>query len=1376
MDNIQVTHNNDNHHFRIAMDIAKEGSSLWDLTPYVKGRVGDNRFGLQVTWTYQGQLMNIEGMKPYIEGNVGQYSVDDKNNLQLDPNSGVVRYVGDPADCQAGGQATYYFPEQMFPKEGIFKGYIGLLDDRDDSKNPHISGVTVWFKVLPGIAEMGHACDYYISDLEKAEEIFKAKLRQHETDFQNETNKVISDARNTYTSEVSNAHDALVALVSQIQANRDEQANLTNRLAGTEQQIETHDVVTRPEFLNLSNQLTQQVSQMKEAGLEFFNNADDLKAKYPQGANKLCVTLNDSHEWVYDYANNQWNDAGAFNYGTIDPKLMRVIYTKSPDNLIVNSDFDGLNMWTAGRSQTDPSVYIDTHDSINGSNALVMNGYIKDGSNNASWITSQDFSVDTAKNPTLSIAVEAWVQGINAEAGDTAILELDMVDKDENITRWSKQLKNNTDYQKITWENLILPANTVRCYIAIAMLGLGQVKIRRPQANFGSKLLPYSKEAVIKSAPNHFAASPITDWLYDNSAFSVEKSITYDGQPTLRLSTNKVDQWNNLVSPMIKVDPDSLVSVSVPLQGSHDYVNGKLYLEINQYDDYNSQDVLANDPASNFLATIPEDKFETYDFNNIKLNSTTHYITARIVVYGQADLYIGNIELYQNKYSYNTINKVDDYLSSKNCFFDYPINKWIISTASPTDVILDQSILDQNNEPTLKISTPNRSLDQNTVIQGTSSAQIRVDKKHFSFKLSYRQKVNENQGILHIGLRQYNSKNEPVDYSKELDFTLPNSDNLREIEFTNILLNDDTQYIVPIIFARGSIDANFGNFEQIENPPLEDKLVLKSNITNWNFGGGEDCPAQYSISRTDNVEINSNIHDTSKYLILSTPVIPVKGNQSYTFKFPAFAAPADKNDIYFAVDQGASPQDAQTPNAETAYRFKNNTEYQDYTFTLTTKPDTKFLRFSFVLHSAGLAKFGNFYLYLGTPNDIETDDNFNVLPQFNIQTDENISDEWAKAPFSYTDGKRKVKGYLQFAMQGDSSRSYPKKNLKLRFFSDENYKNSLNWKPKADWDKNNKYNLKANYIDATQARNLVNSKMFAKATAITPFEHASQKALLKTQNLGQMEGFPVELYFNGSYYGLMTFNTKKDDKPYGLDSNNPATDGIQCEQPSANLSDPSQKIDGNYYSTIVQDKASDTLQTNFTKFLTFISNSSDQDFKDHLHEYIDVKSVMNCILWGVLSHMYDYSEKSMIFLTWNNGTDFYMTLYDMDSTWNLYWNGSQLVTDSHVDFNQPTKMDWGWGNKLYSRIITNFKAELKDQYEYLRKNVWSNAQIISAFKKYINAIPEEAYEREQERWSDIPSKDITDFAQIQQSIIERGNAMDNYMQNLGSDTTDPTAK
>ena len=71
---------------------------------------------------------------------------------------------------------------------------------------------------------------------------------------------------------------------------------------------------------------------MKESGLEFFNTIDDLKAKYPQGANKLCVTLNDSHQWVFDYAQGVWNDAGAYNmeqlipsYLTLHIKIIQII-------------------------------------------------------------------------------------------------------------------------------------------------------------------------------------------------------------------------------------------------------------------------------------------------------------------------------------------------------------------------------------------------------------------------------------------------------------------------------------------------------------------------------------------------------------------------------------------------------------------------------------------------------------------------------------------------------------------------------------------------------------------------------------------------------------------------------------------------------------------------------------------------------------------------------------------------------------------------------------------------------------------------------------------------------------------------------------------
>ena len=169
---IHVTHNNGRVIYTIAIDIAKEGTEIWDLTPYFKARVNDSNAQLKVTWYQQGELLNLEGKKPYIEGNVGDYYVDDQKQIQLDGNAQPVSYNGDPIDFGEGGRATYRFPDEMFPKQGIFKGYIGVADDKE-----RVSGVTIWFKVLPGLARMGHAKEVYISEIEDMKLQFAAQQR-----------------------------------------------------------------------------------------------------------------------------------------------------------------------------------------------------------------------------------------------------------------------------------------------------------------------------------------------------------------------------------------------------------------------------------------------------------------------------------------------------------------------------------------------------------------------------------------------------------------------------------------------------------------------------------------------------------------------------------------------------------------------------------------------------------------------------------------------------------------------------------------------------------------------------------------------------------------------------------------------------------------------------------------------------------------------------------------------------------------------------------------------------------------------------------------------------------------------------------------------
>lgn len=367
MDTTRITHNNSGHKYRIAVDIAKEGSHIWDLTPYFKGRVGDNNFGLQVTWYYQGQLMNVVGMKPYIEGLVGQYSFGKNGEIDMDPDAVPVRYDGSPDDCEEAGKATFYFPSQMFPKEGIFKGFIGVKDDRDGSKNPQISGVTIWFKVLSGIAQMGHACDAYVDELDKALQNFKDRLKQHDQDYQQQLNnqneqfqknsadfqkqmdQVITDARSAYINRVKNSRDAMDALDAEVKANRAELTNINDHLSGVEQQIAIHDIVTIPQhqedLKNISNAIDERLANVRTAPVAV-ETAADLQQRYPNGADGIFITADTGHKWLW--LSNQWTDCGEYQaIGIGDELISPIKQQQKVDEESIATNYSLINQNTA---------------------------------------------------------------------------------------------------------------------------------------------------------------------------------------------------------------------------------------------------------------------------------------------------------------------------------------------------------------------------------------------------------------------------------------------------------------------------------------------------------------------------------------------------------------------------------------------------------------------------------------------------------------------------------------------------------------------------------------------------------------------------------------------------------------------------------------------------------------------------------------------------------------------------------------------------------------------------------------------------------------------------------------------------------------------
>ena len=1223
-DQIKVTHDNNGRFYRIKMDLAKEGSEIWDLTPYFKGRVGDNRFGLQVVWTYQGRLLDTTGMKPYIEGLVGQYSFGKNGEIDMDPDAVPVRYDGSPDDCEEAGKATFYFPSQMFPKEGIFKGFIGVKDDRDGSKNPQISGVTIWFKVLPGIAQMGHACDAYVDELDKALQNFKDKLDNHDKDYQARLQNVIDEARNTYESETKNAHDSLDALKSQIQANRDEQQNLTQHLAETEQQISEHDVVTVSEFNKLDSKITDRLAKM-DLTPHLYATQQDMQEKNPQGTSSLCITADTNHKWIFDYDSNQWIDAGPYTFALLDQGQKDLLAT-NPNNLLPDPDFKSNNTdyWFEAHADKAGIFNIDTSNSIDGSNIASITEVGSAGA----WIQTNLLPVGNHKNYSFRCYLNCRHTQIPAYF---AVIFSNKDKVDLAYQSINLQDQANDDFMVFNF-NQVVPVGSMYFRVAFVLPKGGTIKIYKPQMVWGNEIKPYQA--------NYYAASTNPDNLVPDPDFRLDYQMWIPGGNKVLPRSwidkeNKINGSNAMTLQAVGKGGCFVMTPNYRIAKSENVVSMSAYIKTNSINDTAGFSVVFCDDSNKILEISGMSITENY--------SDYHLITSN------------GIAIPQN------------------------------ATQFRFQIFL-------NDLGTVSISRPI------------------VNYGNYALSYSYAELFNKFKHKL---------------FKTNTDNIISNSDFNLGLDFWEIGSNGE----LPTY--------EFDDENSINNYRL---IVVKGNepkgfwINSAAYPVGQHTQLKFSaVSKViRNTKANdqaylSVVFDDSQARLLSASQIPIIENQEL-FKLESSVIPV--------------PANASTVRI-TLTGFNDDILYM-------SKPKISFC-----------------------PNFESQKDN-ESLPQLSINTDpDKIGNNYITAPFNYKNGGEKITGYMQISVQGDSSRSFPKKNYKIKLYKDKELKEELKIKPESSWNANNKFNLKANWVDATQSRNLINAKLFKEAISVTPFEsEVVAEKLSKAQAFGQMEGFPIEINMSDGYHGLYTFNTKKDDKTFGMDKDIPGEEAIEFEKPNSQLNQKSDPLDGNLYGTIVQDKPTPELITNFNNFLNFINSSSDEELKTNLHNYIDVHSVITTYLWGILAVVWDTSGKSNLLLTYDNGKYFYMIPYDMDSTWGLLFDGSIHSTFKEYDFKnignesimqfvtEESQM------KIFNIIYRLFKKEMVEQYSKLRNTVWSNSNLIDEYKKFIDSIPQDAYEREHNRWPNIPSINENNFAQIQSAIIQRGSQMDKWINEL----------
>lgn len=346
--------------------------------------------------------------------------------------------------------------------------------------------------------------------------------------------------------------------------------------------------------------------------------------------------------------------------------------------------------------------------------------------------------------------------------------------------------------------------------------------------------------------------------------------------------------------------------------------------------------------------------------------------------------------------------------------------------------------------------------------------------------------------------------------------------------------------------------------------------------------------------------------------------------------------------------------------------------------------------------------------------------------------------------FTYEKKGKTKEGYALVSYQGSSSLAFNKKNYSVKLFKDEGHTDKMKM-GFGKWDKSHKFVLKANWIDYTNARNIVGGRLYSKM----PFTD------LPNGHKGVIYGFPVNLYINDKYMGVYTVNQPKTKNVFGLkdeDAQNGAM--LYCaEIPESPEATGSNYAAGDRWDRKFPDEADDAA---LERMVSFVENSNYREFKAYAQDYLDIESLVNYFVYSTICLNGDGLHKNYNMVTFD-GKVWYIRPYDLDATYGLNFDG-KVDTMKYTD----NLSYWMHTLKLWNKLEVCYPRRIYRRYVEVRNNQLSEENIINEFAKYMREIGMNNYSREFTRWNERPSK-YAGLQQISDFIYERYAYLDTYM-------------
>ena len=337
-------------------------------------------------------------------------------------------------------------------------------------------------------------------------------------------------------------------------------------------------------------------------------------------------------------------------------------------------------------------------------------------------------------------------------------------------------------------------------------------------------------------------------------------------------------------------------------------------------------------------------------------------------------------------------------------------------------------------------------------------------------------------------------------------------------------------------------------------------------------------------------------------------------------------------------------------------------------------------------------------------------------------------------------------GYATLKFQGQTSRTYAKKNYNVKFFKDVDLDKKNKVVLNDAWGKQNKYCLKANWTDFSQSRNLLASRLWGQMVST----RANVNPLLaQAANKGAMDGFPVIVYLNDNYWGMYTLNTAKDEWAFNMDDS--PSEGIMYMSKSV---DWKSYVDENktepweieYNAT--EDDGNEWMVTSFNSLIDLVNNKAsltDAQWKTQIATKLDVNAVVDWMIFSTSINAWDNYCHNTLFATYD-GKVWIPCMYDLDQTFGKqnntsstlfsptqyipYFDGDTIKINAHNHNSSIEKNNDPLWNKFYKL----FRAELYARYIELRATTLTANNFSQMFSAWVQAIPQAIRDADYAKW------------------------------------------